>query len=97
MRLSFHEQQVIKETIRRFDPSARIYLYGSRARPELKGGDIDLLVISDQLVYRDKITILVEIKTALGEQKIDLLLKNTTEEKTDPFVIQILPEAVELS
>lgn len=42
MRLSEREQQAIREIVRREDPSAEIYLFGSRLDDDRKGGDIDL-------------------------------------------------------
>ena len=45
MRLSEHQREVIRRTTAEVaGPSARVLLFGSRTRPELRGGDIDLLV-----------------------------------------------------
>jgi predicted nucleotidyltransferase len=96
MRLSSNEQLVIRDTILSKDPHARIYLYGSRTNPNLKGGDIDLLVISDTLELMDKIDLLIEIKKQIGDQKIDFLLIKTSAAKSDPFVVKIFKEALEI-
>ena len=48
MRLEANESKAIGEEVRRLDPAAEIYLYGSRANDAAKGGDIDLLVVSDR-------------------------------------------------
>jgi hypothetical protein len=58
-----------------------LYLYGSRINENLKGGDIDLLIISkDNKSYNDlidkKFDIIVNIKKNIGDQKIDLLICN---------------------
>ncbi len=47
MRLSETEQQIIKDAVLSIDPQARIYLFGSRANDNKRGGDIDLLIASD--------------------------------------------------
>jgi len=49
MRLSGPEQQVIKQIICVFDKQAKIVLFGSRANDKARGGDIDLLIISDSI------------------------------------------------
>jgi predicted nucleotidyltransferase len=43
MRLGANEAKAVGEEVRRLDPAAEIYLYGSRANDSAKGGDIDLL------------------------------------------------------
>jgi predicted nucleotidyltransferase len=74
MRLSPVEQDIIKSTIRRFDPEARVFLFGSRANDELRGGDIDLLILSENLRPVQRIDIKVELKKKLGDQKIDIII-----------------------
>ncbi|MBN1115488.1 MAG: nucleotidyltransferase domain-containing protein [Oligoflexia bacterium] len=78
MRLSQREITVIKEAVGGIDPVAEIYLYGSRADDSKKGGDIDLLVISQKLTFDDKINIKAEIFKYLPEQKIDIIIAKTT-------------------
>jgi len=72
MRLSTRERSTVFNVLSKLDGHCEIYLYGSRADDALKGGDIDLLVFSEQLTFSDKITALVEIKDILGEQKSSL-------------------------
>ena len=64
MRLTSEEIEAIKSSIYRFDPKAKIYLFGSRADPNKRGGDIDLLIFSDSLTDFDK----VKIEMALFEK-----------------------------
>jgi predicted nucleotidyltransferase len=43
MRLSHQEQSAIKGVLSKFDPSGKVYLFGSRVDDHRRGGDIDLL------------------------------------------------------
>ena len=83
MRLNKHEQTAIKNTILSFDRNSKIVLFGSRADDTKKGGDIDLLVLSEKLTFDDKLRILSRLYDELGEQKIDLILAKN---KSKPFV-----------
>lgn len=58
MRLSPHEHICIKSTILKQNPITKVYLFGSRTDDTKKGGDIDILIISDKLTLQD----IVEIK-----------------------------------
>ena len=90
MRLSDKEKKTILDSIRKIDSSAQVFLHGSRTQPELLGGDIDLLVLSDLMGIREKAVVLAEIKQNLGDQKIDLKICTHKNKDTDPFVGQIL-------
>lgn len=96
MRLSEREKIAIVESICHVDPSAEIWLFGSRVRDDLKGGDIDLLVISSLLELRNKVDILVEIKMRIGEQKIDLHIVKPDLRDVDPLAKSVLPNAIRL-
>lgn len=95
MRLSKAEQTRIRKIIQSADNKAEIYLFGSRKDDSLKGGDLDLLVVSETIEGIQKIDILVDLKEALGDQKIDLILHNPTKEPT-AFVAKILDSAIRL-
>ena len=95
MRLTDNEKKIIKNSICSLDSKAKIFLYGSRANDCLKGGDIDLLVISDFLCFKDKVTILLNIKSEIGEQKIDLSIQTQKENTKDTF-FQSISALVEL-
>lgn len=72
MRLEPHQISVIREEVGRLDPAASIYLYGSRADDAAKGGDIDLLVVSDALQFRDLLRLRIAVLDRIGWQKLDL-------------------------
>lgn len=57
MRLDEKERQAIKGAILEFDSAAEIYLFGSRTDMNKRGGDIDILIISQLLTSGDKIAI----------------------------------------
>ncbi len=83
MRLSESEQQTIKESVSAFDKQAKIVLFGSRVRDAARGGDIDLLIISDNIKQQNLGQIRWQLWEKLGEQKIDLVL--STSQLTDTF------------
>ena len=78
MRLSEHQREVIRRTTAEVaGPSARVLLFGSRTRPELRGGDIDLLIelaqpSPDRWALGTKLG--ARIERQLGLQKIDILV-----------------------
>lgn len=74
MRLDRNQIKTITETIKTFDPSAQIRLFGSRTKGDIKGGDIDLMILSNNLRLRDKLLIRSQLKEKLGNQKIDVIL-----------------------
>lgn len=96
MRLTPTEHSTICRVIRARDEKAKVYLYGSRVNDTIKGGDIDLLVVSETLGFSEKISVLIEIKDSIGEQRIDLMIKRPMEVVSDPFVQSILSGAIEL-
>ena len=100
MRLSNDEKKGLIKAISVYitDYPVRLYLYGSRIKDELKGGDIDLLLVADDSAIKTflqtkKHYILAEMKEQIGEQKIDLLITEKSELATDPFLKIIFPTA----
>ncbi len=83
MRIKEHEKKILKQSVKEHDPNAEIYLFGSRADDEAKGGDIDILVISGSLTFQDKLKIKARIFECLEDQTIHLVIGRDT---TDPFV-----------
>src|SRR3990172_7599043 len=68
--------EVFAEQLREI-PDARVLLFGSRADPQQRGGDIDLLVVSARAAPREyevSKRLRIAIKDALGDQRIDVLV-----------------------
>ncbi len=86
MRLTKIEKMAITSVIKTHDKDAEIYLFGSRTDDTKRGGDIDLLVLSESLSLSTKLDILVEIKKLIGEQKIDLIIKSKEQSSKDLFI-----------
>ena len=93
MRLSTSTGATIKQTITQWDPGVVIYLFGSRTDDMKKGGDIDLLVISQRITIRKLIDIKLALYDSLGEQKIDVILARETKK---PFVRLVLENGIAL-
>ena len=69
----------IKQRVQKyFGANARVYLFGSRANDFEKGGDIDLYVETDSKgpVFERKIKLLQDLYNKIGEQKIDIVINN---------------------
>ncbi len=78
IRLTQDEIKAIKDTAKEiFGSNVKVWLFGSRVNPELKGGDIDIYIeIPKMENWLDKkINFLVKLKEKIGDQKIDLVLK----------------------
>jgi len=91
MRLKDSERTLIKKVVSEFDPDSRVFLFGSRVDDRKKGGDIDLIVITNRNSFLDRLHLKVKLKETLGDQKIDLIL---TDGKGDPFVDMIKENAI---
>ena len=79
--------------------SAEFYLYGSRVGDDLKGGDIDLLLLvensSDAFTLSlEKHRLVAQWKAALGDRRIDLTVALKGAVSTDPFLKGILEKAI---
>lgn len=54
MRLTKQQQTLIKEQIQALDANAKVFLFGSRVDDQKTGGDIDLLIFSNELDKKHK-------------------------------------------
>ncbi len=75
MRLTASEITAIREETGRLDPHAEVYLYGSRMDDTGRGGDVDLLVVSDTLGFRDVLRLRIRILDRIGWQQLDLVVR----------------------
>lgn len=100
MRLTGDELNILINVLNQYiNEPAELRLFGSRIDDEARGGDIDLLILvtfddtASNLMYL-KSKILSEIKSVIGDQKIDLLI--TTFMKQDLFIQSVLPDSIVL-
>lgn len=94
IRLTPKEIEIISEAVYGFDKNAGIILYGSRTDESKKGGDIDLLVLSDKISYESRRKIKVELINKLGDRKIDLIV--SADPYKNPFTLYAFKHGVKL-
>lgn len=74
MRLDKDTAAYLKQTIQQEIPDSTIYLFGSRVDDHARGGDIDLLILTeepaDKRLFRK---IRIQLIRKLGWRKIDLV------------------------
>ena len=85
MRLSEYELKTITQTfLQYFGKQDELWLFGSRADDQKKGGDIDLFIHTHEhdlkKIFDAKISFLLEIKSKIGEQKIDVIVQTPSDE-----------------
>jgi len=95
MRISKQELQYIKELVLKESTTAKTYLFGSRLDDSKNGGDIDILILSDNhLKAEQKSKIRWAFYEKHGEQKLDLV--NFSFSEKSKFKELILLDAVEI-
>ena len=94
MRISEIEKTTIVNAILEKDRNAQIFLFGSRTDDFKKGGDIDILVQSDEIGLLEIVKIKSTVFKYLPEQKIDLLVSKSNE--TNHFVDFISNQLISL-
>ncbi len=92
MRIEQKQIEVLKNKLKTFSLDAKLYLFGSRVDDNARGGDIDLLIVSDELTKKDLRVLRVEFFKHFGEQKLDILLDNG--ELKNPFIKHIFQKAI---
>ena len=78
---------------------AELRLFGSRMDDDLKGGDIDLLVVcADSMLQQhlslNKAKILARIFMIIEEEKIDLTVTTKEKVQTEPFLMKVYPSSL---
>lgn len=74
MRLSQFQIESIRNSVKNNLSDYELRLFGSRVDDNKKGGDIDILLLTNEKIESaKKRKILREIKNLIGEQKIDLV------------------------
>lgn len=95
MRLIPEQLKFIKENLKNISPEADIYIFGSRADDNEKGGDIDILVISDtRMDKKDIRKFKIDFYKKFEWQKIDVVNFLINEEH--PFKSLVLDKAIKL-
>lgn len=95
MRVDKQIIQFVKQGIIERKLDARVYLFGSRTSDDLLGGDIDILILSDNLIEKSIIrSIRIDFYKRFGWQKIDLV--NFTYTDKSVFKQLILSNAIKL-
>jgi len=91
VRLSDRQIKAIKEAVQQvFGNKAKIYIFGSRAVPGQKGGDIDIMILIPDLQdkYKKKIELLTQLYKRLGERKIDLIITDSIKSDIEKEVVK---------
>ena len=71
--------QAFKSNVAKIVPEADCYLFGSRTDDTLKGGDIDVLILTPEKLPLSLLSSLRRsILNQIGEQKLDLVNFTTT-------------------
>jgi predicted nucleotidyltransferase len=95
MRLKKEIAGFIRSYVKENFQDSSVYLFGSRADDNERGGDIDVLILSKvKLSFADISKMRVSFYKEFGERKIDLV--NFTYEEVNPFKDIALDKAVEL-
>lgn len=90
MRLSPEELAAIRSTAREvFGASVGVWLFGSRVDDNKRGGDIDLLIETEETdvscIALAELAFLTKVKAILGERHIDLLVDYPTRRVHPPI------------
>lgn len=86
LRLKPNEINIIKTSILKYFQDAKIILFGSRVYDDKKGGDIDILVETENSVsLKQQIKILVDIEMDGIGRKVDMIFKTPTTKNQQIF------------
>ena len=95
MRLKENIKSFLSDYTKKNFENAKVFLFGSRVDDDEKGGDIDVLILSEEKLSFSEISKMrVSFYKSFGEQKIDIV--NFTYNDDDPFKNIALTNAIEL-
>ena len=95
MRLSTEIAEFPKKKITDAEPSAKVFLFGSRTDLNAKVGDIDIMVITENEIPWDNLaSVRREFFTNFGWQKLDIAIFKPDDQS--PFFRLISPTAIPL-
>lgn len=91
MRLTAQQQATVRTTVAEtFGSDAQVRLFGSRADDSKRGGDIDLLISTQErdieALLQAEIALLTKLREQLGDQKIDVLLDYPSRKVRPPIL-----------
>ncbi len=100
MRLNqFQIDTINKLAKKHFGHETIVYLFGSRTDEHQKGGDIDLFLKNNDetaLTIETKIHFLAELKTKIGDRKIDVVFDNASTRQKKSFYRALNQSKVEI-
>jgi len=100
MRLNqFQIDSIIELSKKHFGQQTTVYLFGSRTDDKQKGGDIDLLICNlneATLTTESKIRFLADLKTQIGDRKIDVVFDNAINRQKKNFYRSVIRQKVAL-
>lgn len=82
---------LFREHLREY-PDAVVYLFGSRADSQKRGGDLDLLIVSRRAAsyaYEVAKALRIAIKEEMGDQKVDILISPDPYREDQPAFIHL--------
>ena len=95
MRLTPDVVEAIRDAVQAADSAAEVYLHGSRLGDAARGGDIDLLVVSDALNLREILRLRRTILDRIGWQQLDLTVRRR-DQLDEPFAADCLSRRLKL-
>lgn len=86
MRLTPPQIATIRQSVAEgFGEEAEVWLFGSRIDDSKRGGDIDLLIVPQQLRAEDRlqrrIRLLTQLERRLGERKLDVVVEKPDDDR----------------
>ena len=74
MRIAAVQKKIICDYWKEKEPSSQVYLFGSRVDDSKKGGDIDILVLTDRKLHHTDLFKMKQVFfSKFGEQKMDVV------------------------